>query len=150
MIGRLCAAIVILGIATSAASAAVEYRGRARLSSLGSDCDRLDLNVRRAWTAHYRPANVGGNDKSTSLSLFGPYYTTNFTLPKDELSGIFRNANATYISGAPGAYVARIKRTKQRNVTNSSIELIEGDIQRFGGVQGCNVRYRLENLERVR
>jgi hypothetical protein len=153
MIGRLGVAILAVSITASAASAAVEFRGRATFSSISSDCDGLDANLTRTWTAQYRPANLGGNGKETSLSLFGPYYVTNFTLPRTELGGTFKNANATFISITPGAYVARINKTRQvpRRITpDGPIDIIEGEIKNFGGRNGCELTYQLRNLKRVR
>lgn len=150
----LFAAMMLVAVTAQAPSASAqlfEFRGVFVVTALNQACEEF-WDVGDTATARFFPPRMGDNGPYTILSYFFRFFAEKYTLPKGNLTNKFKKVSGAAIGWGLGTFEAKMRLTKlsPKNIKKSTTFIdMQGQIQDFDGLAGCNITFRGTFTRRV-
>jgi hypothetical protein len=146
MLGRAFLAAAMLVATISAARAVTEWRGGTIFLTIAPQCAQEGFIKGDYFNTRYRHANVGGANDETRMVFLQRFSGMGITA-EGVIGKEFVDVQAGYV-GSNVYFDDLGVKVRFTQVTPAKIDkttpaiVIEGDIKTFGGIPGCDVRFR--------
>ena len=148
-------AVLALFIASASPAKAqnVIFEGGAFMGEFNQSCQDSGWNGRPYFHVHFMPANVGGNENRTRLTLFLRDYAQSYVLEGGEFGSSFQRVRAGHTGWETSFFEhpTRLRVTEQmprRIGPRTPRVLMRGDIRNFNDRPGCNVSFTVHVVRR--
>ena len=146
MLGRATTAAMILLATASVAEAVTEWRGGTVILTLTPQCSQEGFIKGDYFNTRYRHANVGGANDETRM-VFLQRFSGMGIVAECVIGKEFEEVQAGYVGSTVyfddlGVQVRFTSIAPAKIDKNTGALVIEGDSRTFGGIKGCDVRFR--------
>lgn len=137
---------LLVAPASTAKAQNVMFEGGAFLGEFNQTCQDSGWNGRPYFHVHFMPANVGGNEDRTRLTLFLREYAQSYVVEGGDFRPSFQRVQAGHTGWETSFFQhpTRVRVTEQvpRQIgPRTQRVLMRGDIRNFNDRPGCEVSF---------
>lgn len=132
-------ALAVILLASPAKAQQVEWRGGGYLTSPSQACIDDGYDEKNYVSVRFRPKGFGSNGSQTRLGIFHPLFFATSYAREGTFSKSFKAVQGGGTSAGTFLYDAKLKvtQTPAKLVESTEVVRLVGQIQAYGGTQGC-------------